>query len=271
MTDRRREHEPRRRPNAGDRGRRDLAGPAVAVGLGVVLIVLVAAIWSFLPQGPPTGSPSPRGSGAVAGASTSPGLATQGPTPTTPAAAVPTDELPSGRPTGPPATELVPTTDEAFLIDGALRRVGPCKPKRDGLPRRAIAGVSCTPRSDLVQRVELYRYQSADPMYRALSREMEDAGFAEEGSCFEGEPGMAISLPGETDFSEGCYVNPRGRAVVLRADGNVWDEGSYFVFGRVIGAGDGIARLWDWAAGGRATRENAPRPVVLWTPEGSSG
>ena len=79
---------------------------------------------------------------------------------------------------------------------------------------------------------------------------------------------MATSLPGETEPSEGCYVNSRSRAVVLRADGRVWDDGRYFVYGRVIGADDDIARLYDWAAGGRATREYAPRPVVLWSPEG---
>jgi hypothetical protein len=79
-------------------------------------------------------------------------------------------------------------------MDGALSRVGSCVPRRDGLPRRAVAGVECTPRSELVQRVELYRYEAAEPMYRALSREMEAAGFAEEGFCFEGEPGMATSL-----------------------------------------------------------------------------
>ena len=268
MTDRRRERDPRRSPAAGDHGGRELAGPAVAVGLGVVLIVLIAAIWSVLPQGPPTGSPSPRGSGAVAGASGSPGLPTRGPAPTTARTAIPADDSPSDQPTSPPPTALVPTADEAFLIDGALPRVGSCQPKRDELPRRAVAGVECTPRSELVERVDLYRYESAEPMYRALSREMEDAGFAEDGLCFEGDPGMAISLPGETEFSEGCYVNPRGRAVVLRANGRVWDEGRFFVYGRVIGADDDIARLWDWAAGGRATRETAPRPVVLWTVEG---
>lgn len=245
-----------------------MAGPAVVIGLAAVLIVFVAAIWTVLPKGPPGVSPSPGASGAVAGASASPELPTHGATPTTTATTGPTDDPPSERPSEPPPTELVPTADEQYLIDGALKRVGACVPKREGLPRRAIAGVACTPRSDLVQRVELYRYESANPMYRALRNEMEDAGFAGDGNCFEGEPGMGTSLPGETEPSEGCYVNSRGRAVVLRADGRVWDEGRYFVYGRVIGADDDIARLYDWAAGGRATRENAPRPVVLWSPEG---
>lgn len=259
MTDRHRQ--------GAERGR-ELAGPAAIIGLAAVLIVLVAAIWTVLPKGPPGASPSPRGSGAVAGASASPGLPTHGATPTTPTTTAPTDESPSERPSEPPPTEIVPTADETYLIDGAVKRVGACIPKRDGLPRRAVAGVECTPRSDLVLRVELYRYESADPMYRALRNEMEDAGFAEQANCSTGEPGMAISLPGETDFSEGCYVNSRGRAVILRADGNVWDEGSYFVYGRVIGADEDMARLYDWSAGGRATRENAPRPVRLWSVEG---
>jgi hypothetical protein len=134
------------------------------------------------------------------------------------------------------------------------------------LPGKAVAGITCSPRAALVARIEMYRYRSGGPMYRQLRREMANAGQEQDGYCEAGQPGIGYGLPLEPAPSLGCFVNGRGRAVILVADGKIWDEGKFFVYQRVVGAKSDIAKLWDWGAGGDATRDQAPRAVAFFWP-----
>lgn len=153
----------------------------------------------------------------------------------------------------PSATSLAPMSRlEQDLVFGlrADAQVD-CAPRRSNLPPRAIAGVECRVRSDLVDRVGIYAFSSQADAFSAYLARLESVGVAlRSGNCGAGTSGDSAWIPGDgpayagdLPYRLGCYRDENGNANIrLTCWGG--DRGGVYV--GVLGAKVDIADLHDW-------------------------
>lgn len=133
-----------------------------------------------------------------------------------------------------------PTQDELFLLNGArLDLQGHCAPVRTDLAGRAIAGVECTPASDVALLVRMLLFNSQADLLDTYQARLGANGVpmrTNAGSCAAGQPSEGSYMPGDgagfVPERGGCYVDAAGHAhytvtsppyVLVEVDGSVGD------------------------------------------------
>lgn len=152
------------------------------------------------------------------------------------------------------------TEDEVFLVAGLRPDVrGRCAPRRDGLPARAVAGVTCRPSAGGVDEVGAYLFERAGDLQAAYRDRMAEAGIElGSGSCPTG-PGETAYVPEALGtigpFRIGCFRNEFGNANLrLTAPDSL-------VYIGVLGTGPDIKAIWNWAWGGNQDQLGSP---TIW-------
>jgi len=123
---------------------------------------------------------------------------------------------PSTDPAGSTAPPSAPgfSADERQLLDGIVRGAVDCRPVREELPDRAIAGIECGADDPAVDRIGFYRFENDDDMLDVYFARMIAEGVApNSGTCGDGE-GEGPYWPGgdEVPAREGCFLNDFGYA-----------------------------------------------------------
>jgi hypothetical protein len=133
-----------------------------------------------------------------------------------------------------------PTQEEVFLLNGArLDLQGRCAPVRIDLAAHAIAGVECTPASDVAHLVTMYLFNSQAELLDTYQARLGARGVpmrTNTGSCAGGQPSEGSYIPVDgADFAAergSCYVDEAGHAhsamtlppfVLVEIDGSVGD------------------------------------------------
>ena len=144
---------------------------------------------------------------------------------------------------GGPATATTPpepTQEEVFLLNGVrLDLQGHCAPLRTDLAEHAIAGVECTPTSDVAHLVRLFLFNIQSDLLDTYQARLGAHGVPMQtnaGPCAAGQPSEGSYIPGDGgDFVPergGCYVDEAGHAhatmtlppyVLVEVDGSVGD------------------------------------------------
>ena len=189
---------------------------------------------------------------------------TVGPTPVptvgpTEAPTVAPTEAPTVAPTEvPTVAPASPTADD--LLSGVrsdLKTV--CAPLGTDLPKSAIAGVECTPKSGVVGHVTLYLFSTQQDLLDAYMAQLADhkvqlrsGDECVVGKTLEGAyvPGDGLMLPNRN----GCYLDESGKVhyvatlppfVLAKVDGKVGDS----------------AAVWSWAWAGN---QDTPGSPTVW-------
>jgi hypothetical protein len=167
---------------------------------------------------------------------------------------------PSSAASGPPSSGGIPVPDgfseaEAALL-ASLRldaQVG-CAPRRENLPDKATAGVECAVGSDLVERVGVYGFVTAEEALAAYIARL--AGYhvaLRSGDCQAGTAGDRAWTPGDGPAEGGdlpsrigCFLDENGTANVRVVCGTSGDPGPVRYIG-ILGAGSDLAALDAWA------------------------
>ena len=178
--------------------------------------------------------------------------------PTVAPTAAPTVVAPTPAPTDVPAS---PTANE--LLSGVRSDLqAACAPLQTGLPPPAIAGVTCKPRSDVVDRVTLYLFGTQQDQLDAYATWLTAHKIPPRtngGRCLVGRASEGGYVPGDDQGivvveRGGCYLDASGKAhylatltpnVLAAVDGKVGD----------------IAAVEGWAWRGN---QDAPGAPTVW-------
>jgi hypothetical protein len=150
--------------------------------------------------------------------------------------------------------------DESYLLEGirADARSG-CSPRRDDLPRGAVAGVECRPGGDLVEQVGAYLFSSDGEALDAYFERLAEAGIAPRtGNCPASAGEAAYQPEAEGDLGParmGCFVNEFGNANLR----STVPEAHVYV--GILGRARDIAKLWAWAWEGNQDQPGSP---TIW-------
>jgi hypothetical protein len=176
----------------------------------LVLTILVATLAAC--GSVPTQPSQPSATPPVPGTTAPP---TSGPSPEAPAPTdrpTPSPEL-TPRPTGSPAV-LDLTVEERYLLDGIRRGAIDCHPRRDDLPRNAIAGIECASDDPVVARVGFFLFDTEADLLAAYFARMDAEGVKRDSVACLDEEGESPYIPGEEETASrhGCFVNAEGYA-----------------------------------------------------------
>jgi len=158
-----------------------------------------------------------------------------------------------------PVWRLEPyTADEARLFDG-LRADAKfdCAARRVDLPAHAVAGVECAPKGDLVERIGVYGFTSADDLLDTYLARLASSGVKpRSGSCREGV-GEDAYVPGDhgatlSPYRNGCYLNEHGVANFR------YTEPDALVYVGILGTGKDVVALDKWAWRGNQDQPGSP-------------
>jgi hypothetical protein len=157
----------------------------------------------------------------------------------------------SGEPSGVPSTSesstpsavpASPSAAEVTLLAGARTDLqGRCVPLRTDLIESALAGVVCTPASEVIGQVNLYLFDTEHDLMTAYLSWLATHGIAVRsggGRCLAGRPSEGAYTPGDggavlLPVRGGCYVDETGLAhyaatampfVLIELDGKVGDS-----------------------------------------------
>lgn len=215
--------------------------------LSLVLLILLLALAACAPSG---SAPSP-GPSEPPVTSSPPPNPSERPSPSTPAPVV--TPTPSASPS---PTQL--TADERYLIDGIRRTAIDCRPVRDGLPDRALAGVECRSDDPAVARMGFYRFASdADMLEAYLARMRAEGVELDSVGCIDGE-GESGYIPDEGMATDrhGCFINADGYA-----NYRATISGSHVYVG-LLGRSADMRALEDFAWRGN---QDVPGNPTLWS------
>jgi hypothetical protein len=220
--------------------------PRLALTLINLAIVLAAC-------GPGTALPSAEPSQAPASPSLAPSDSPPSPSIQPPAPTPGTSDSP------PP---VLLTAGERYLIDGIRRGAIDCKPVRDALPGKALAGIECRSNDPSVARIGFSLFASdADMLEHYFHRLRLEGVKPDSGGCYDGEgEGPYIPETGTAPDRRGCFVNDEGYAN-LRAT----MSGNHVYIG-VLGRTANTRALDDFAWRGSV---DVPSMPTLWTDPGN--
>ena len=190
---------------------------------------------------------------------------TVGPTPVptvgpTEAPTVAPTEAPTVAPTEVPTVAPASPTADVLLsgVRSDLKTV--CAPLGTDLPKSAIAGVECTPKSGVVGHVTLYLFSTQQDLLDAYMAQLADhkVQLRSGDECVVGKTLEGAYVPGDglmlVPERNGCYLDASGKAhyvatlppfVLAEVDGKVGDS----------------AAVWSWAWAGN---QDTPGSPTVW-------
>jgi hypothetical protein len=167
-----------------------------------ILLVMLAAC------SPTASQPSPSQPVVTPSAQPTAAPATPSPLPT----ATPTP-VATPKPSASPAPRL--TAAEKHLLDGIHRDAIDCRPVRDGLPGKAVAGIECRSNDPAVARIAFYLFKNDADMLDAYFARMDAEGVERDSGGTADREGESAYIPGEEEplpDRSGNFVNAEGYA-----------------------------------------------------------